>query len=121
MCECISPIFIRPKPDGFSNLYIYFQMETLQLALELITPGCFMAPLNLKNAYYSTPINPDHTKYLKFLWKEQFYKFLVLPNSYQIYQACETPSSYNLVHNILRIFDVLPNFALTTSETKGDY
>ena len=29
--------------------------------------------------------------------------------------------SYNQFHNILRLFDVLPNFSFTTSETMGDY
>ena len=28
---------------------------------------------------------------------------------------------YNNVHNILRLFDLLPNFAFTTSETMRDY
>ena len=28
---------------------------------------------------------------------------------------------YNLGHNILRLFDVLPNFPFTTSETNRDY
>ena len=31
------------------------------------------------------------------------------------------PQSYSQFHNILRIFDVLPNFSFTTSETIGDY
>ena len=30
-------------------------------------------------------------------------------------------ATYNQFHNILRLFDVLPNFPLTTSETMGDY
>ena len=30
-------------------------------------------------------------------------------------------STYNQLYNILRLFDVLPNFPLTTSETMGDY
>ena len=29
--------------------------------------------------------------------------------------------THNQFHNILRLFDVLPNFSLTTSETVGDY
>ena len=29
--------------------------------------------------------------------------------------------SYNHFHNILRFFDVLPNFPFTTSEMMGDY
>ena len=28
---------------------------------------------------------------------------------------------YNSGHNILRLFDVLPNFSFTTSETNRDY
>ena len=30
-------------------------------------------------------------------------------------------NTYNQFHNILRLFDVLPNFPFTTSETMGDY
>ena len=29
--------------------------------------------------------------------------------------------SYNQFHNIVRLFDVLPNFPFSTSETMGDY
>ena len=29
--------------------------------------------------------------------------------------------SYNQFHNILKLFDVLPNFPFTTSETMDDY
>ena len=29
--------------------------------------------------------------------------------------------TYNQFHNILRLFDVLPSFPFTTSETMGDY
>ena len=34
--------------------------------------------------------------------------------------ACKL-KTYNLGHNIFRIFDVLPNFPFTTSETNCDY
>ena len=30
-------------------------------------------------------------------------------------------TSYNQFHNILRLFDALPNFPFTTSETIGNY
>ena len=52
-------------------------METLQSVLSLVTPGCYLALVALKDAYYSVPIYPDHTKFLKFIWKNQLYKFLV--------------------------------------------
>ena len=37
-----------------------------------------MVSLNLEDAYYSNPVNPDHTKSFKLHWKRQLYKFLVL-------------------------------------------
>ena len=39
-------------------------------------------------------------------------------NELSIPQLC---ACYNHFHNILRLFDVLPNFLFTTSETKNDY
>ena len=65
--ENISSIFIRQKPDGSCRLllnlknlsedmpYIHFKMETLKSILSLITPGCYLASLDLKDAYYDTP------------------------------------------------------------------
>ena len=93
--EYISPIFVRQKPDGSCRLIlnlknlnevmpcIDFKMETMilnQSVLSLITPGCYLALLDLKDAYYSVPIHPDHTKVLRFIWKNQLHKFLILPN-----------------------------------------
>ena len=37
---------------------------------------------------------------------------------YNIMSVLATPNHF---HNILRLFDVLPNFPFTTSETMGDY
>ena len=39
-----------------------------------------MVSLDPKDVSYSVPIHPDHTKFLKFIWKNQLYKFLVLSN-----------------------------------------
>ena len=76
--DYISPIFIRQKPDGSCRLIlnpkylnedmpcIHFKMETLQSVLSLITPGCYLASLDLKYVYYSVPIHSDHSKFLKF-------------------------------------------------------
>ena len=47
--------------------YIHFNMETLQSVLSLILPGRYLASLDLKDAYYSVPVHPDHTKFLKFI------------------------------------------------------
>ena len=64
----ISNIFIRPKKDGAFRMilnlkplnkfvdYHHFKMDTFRTALKLIRPGCFMASVDLKDAYYSIPI-----------------------------------------------------------------
>ena len=70
--QFLSPVFTRPKKDGshrmilsLKNLnqdieYNHFKMDTLLIALTLITPGCYMASVDLKDAYYSVPIDEQH-------------------------------------------------------------
>jgi len=90
--EYVSNIFIRPKKNGTHRLilnlkslnedvdYHHFKMDTVHTCVALMTRGCFMASLDLRDAYYSVPIHTDHQKYLKFIWNEQLYKFVCLPN-----------------------------------------
>ena len=90
--EYISTIFIRPKKDGgfrlilnLKNLnehveYQHFKMDTLQSAIRLMTPNCYMASVDLRNAYYSVPIHKDDQKYLRFCWKGRLFQFTCLPN-----------------------------------------
>ena len=109
--ECIqfiSPIFTTPKKDGSHRLifnlkvlnrsvaYYQFKMDTLETAIRLMTPGCFMASIDLRDAYYSVPIASEHQKYLKFFWPDQLYAFNCLPigltssrylGSYIVYQS----------------------------------
>ena len=90
--EFISPIFLRPKKDGSSRLilnlknlndrleYVHFKMDNIHTATKLISQDCFMASVDLKDAYYSVPIHEDYQKYLKFQWEDQLYTFNCLPN-----------------------------------------
>ena len=64
------------------------------------------------------------------LVNNKFYKeFIQNPSGYFFGSASAKPKKevmeknliYNQFHNILRLFDVLPNFPFTTSETIGDY
>ena len=89
--EVISPIFIRPKKDGGHRLivnlkglnqfvtYHHFKMETLQSIVRLVEKNCYMASLDLKDAYYTVGVNPSHRKYLRFIWKNVLYQFTCLP------------------------------------------
>ena len=90
--EFISPIFIRPKKDGSFQLilnlkrfnihveYQHFKMDTLRSAINLMRPNCYMASVDLKDAYFSVPIAYCDKKYLKFEWMGQLYQFTCFPN-----------------------------------------
>ncbi len=89
--EVLSPIFVIPKKDGSSRMifnlkglnqfisYHHFKMDTLEEAIKLMRPGCLMTSIDLRDAYYSIPIAPEHQKYLKFIWKDNLYCFTCLP------------------------------------------
>ena len=90
--EVLSPIFTRGKKDGTQQMilnlkhlnsevtYHHFQMEILHTALSLIRKHCLMASTDLKDAYYSVPIHPDHRKLLRFVWENKVFEYNALPN-----------------------------------------
>ena len=90
--EYISPIFLTPKSDGSFRMilnlkklndhmpHIHFKMETIKSVLNLVTPNCYIAKIDVKNSYYSTPILPEHQKFLKFSLQGKLYKSTCLPN-----------------------------------------
>jgi len=90
--EFISNLFLRPKPNGEFRMildltklnkqveYKHFKMFSLHTARQLITPGAFMASIDLQDAYYSVPIAEEHRKFLRFIWREQLFEYTCLPN-----------------------------------------
>jgi hypothetical protein len=54
-------------------------MDTLETAIKMLKPHCFMSSIDLRDANYSIPIAPGHRKYLKFSWRGVLYQFTVLP------------------------------------------
>lgn len=55
-------------------------MDTLSTITNLMTKNCFMASVDLKDAYYSIPVHQMHRKYLKFVWNQTLYQFTCMPN-----------------------------------------
>ena len=96
--EIISNIFHRRKKDGSLRIILNikklnaqlktekFKMHSVNSAISLISKGCFMASIDLSNAYFSVNIHRDHQKFLNFFWNNVLYKFLVLPNG-----LCQAP------------------------------
>ena len=73
-------MILNLKPLSRFVDYHHFKMDTFRIALKLIRPGCFMASVDLKDAYYSTPIEEEDRKLLIFQWKRKYYQFTCLPN-----------------------------------------
>ena len=40
--------------------YYHFKMDTLETAVKMTKPGCFMASIGLKDGYYTVPIYRAH-------------------------------------------------------------
>ena len=90
--QFVSNVFARPKKDGkfrmildLSKLnefitYRHFKMDTFDCAIKLVTPGSFLASIDLRDAYYTVPVATEHTKFLKFSWRGILYQFLAVPN-----------------------------------------
>ena len=88
--EIISNIFCRPKKNGkiriignFKDLnidivYQKFKQSTIEDVFNMITPGCYMTSIDLKDAYYSVSIAKQDRKYLKFSWDGKLYQFTCL-------------------------------------------
>ena len=55
-------------------------MDTLQSCTNLVTKYCFMASIDLTDAYYSVQIDSKFQKYLKFEHEGTLYQFTCLPN-----------------------------------------
>ena len=58
---------------------IKHKMDTLKTVLNLMERDCFMASIDLKNAFHTIPMDPEYTKFLKFQIDNITYKYLVLP------------------------------------------
>ena len=88
----VSNIFLRPKKSGAHRLilnlkglnehveYHHFKMEHLASVLPLITPNCFLASIDLADAYYSVNVKTSHRKYLQFSFQGNHYRFTCLAN-----------------------------------------
>ena len=58
----------------------HFKMDIINTILKLVKKACFMCSVDIKDAYYSVPIQEDNQKFLKLHWKEELLKFVCFPN-----------------------------------------
>ena len=67
------------KLNQYANK-IHFKMDTLNTVIKLIEKDCYMASIDLEDAYYSVSITPADRKYLRFMWRGSLSQFTCLPN-----------------------------------------
>ena len=92
--ELVSPILVRSKTNGGMRLilnlksmnksvpYKNFKMDTIRSILHQVRSSIFLAKLDIKDAYYSTPIEESHQKLLKFKFEGELYTYWALLNGY---------------------------------------
>ena len=90
--QILSNVFLRPKKDGSHRLILnlkrfnesvchyHFKMDSLSTITRLVTQNCYMASVDMKDAYYSIPIRSSDRKFLRFIWEGDLYEFTCLPN-----------------------------------------
>ena len=64
--------------DGLSRLqlpYIHFKMDSMKDVIAMITPGVWLASIDLQDAYYSIPVHTAHQDFLPFYWNRTDFKF----------------------------------------------
>ena len=67
---------------GHSCSTSHFKMNTILSAIQLVSKNCFFASIDLKDAFFSVPVNKDHQKLLECIWKGKIYKFTFMPHGY---------------------------------------
>lgn len=89
--DFLSSIFLVDKPNGDKRFILnlknlnkfitppHFKMEDLRTAIKLVTPNCFLASVDLKDAYFLIPVHLEHRKYLRFEFQQNCFEFNCLP------------------------------------------
>lgn len=89
--QFISKIFLVPKQSGGFRLVLnlkqlnkfvhteHFKLEDHKTVIRLLKKGCFMASVDLTDAYYLISVREADRKYLRFIFEGILFEFLVLP------------------------------------------
>lgn len=89
--EFISSYFLAKKPNGNYRFILnlkklnefitppHFKLEDYRTVTKLLTPECYLATIDLKDAYFLLPIQDSNRKYLRFIFRNTRYQFNCLP------------------------------------------
>lgn len=57
----------------------HFKLDDYRTAIKLITKNCYLAKIDLQDAYFLLPIHKNYRKYLRFKFQNQLFEFNCLP------------------------------------------
>lgn len=89
--QFLSSYFLIQKPDGSYRFILnlkrlnefifaeHFKLEDIKTAINLVSPGDFMAHIDLQDAYFLVPVHKKSRKYLRFEFSGKLYQFTCLP------------------------------------------
>lgn len=89
--QFISKVFTVSKPDGSYRLILnlkilnnfvksnHFKIEDNKTVAKLLSKGCYMGKIDLKDAYHLVPVKQSHCKYLRFKFNGELYQYNCLP------------------------------------------
>ena len=55
-------------------------MDMLETTISMMKSGCYMASVDLTDAYYMVPIDSSDQKYFKFCFEGEYFQYTCLPN-----------------------------------------
>nr|XP_012232431.1 PREDICTED: uncharacterized protein LOC105678035 [Linepithema humile] len=89
--QYLSSFFLIEKPSGGYRFILnlkgfnrfihapHFKMEDWKTVIRLISPGDYLASIDLEDAYLLVPVHQNDRKFLRFRFLGQLYQFRVLP------------------------------------------
>lgn len=89
--QFISPYFLINKANGGKRLIFnlkklnefivvpHFKLEDIRTVIKLISPGAFMAKIDLQDAYFLIPVRHQDRKFLRFSFQGKLFQYTCLP------------------------------------------
>lgn len=121
--EYISPFFLVPKSEGGYRFVLnlkglnkfvqapHFKLDDIRTAIKLTFKNCFMAKIDLRNAYLTIPLHKESYNFFRFLFENQLFEFTALPFGLNIAPYIFT-KVMRIVANVLRSRGFLSVFYL---------
>ncbi|XP_066590898.1 uncharacterized protein [Prorops nasuta] len=110
--QFVSTYFLVAKPNGKMRFILnlkglnkfiptqHFKMEDFRTAIKLVSRGCFMGSLDLKDAYFLIPLHRSSQKYICFDWNNNRYQWNCIPFGLNVAPWLFTKIMKPLINNL---------------------